>query len=252
MFWDLNVPYEPQAVVNTELKKTIAILHEFGYGAVAYNVTYSGKEATSKRTEGFQQLSRLTVIADDTSANYQLTSANSNPVSYDLIAVQPTNEKLFQSACSLFDVDIVSLDMSNRLPFFIKGPTVNGALQHGVFFEIAYGAAIRDATARRHLISHAAALVQATKGKNILITSEAQKAMEIRGPYDVINLATIFGMTREQAKNALDANCRAVVLHAATRRQTHRGVLSMESAASLSAASAWKLGQGEETEAMQE
>lgn len=68
---------------------------------------------------------------------------NPNVASYDLLAVQPTTEKLFQAACSTFEVDIISLDMGSRLPFFLKGPMVNVALQRGIFFEISYGAAIR-------------------------------------------------------------------------------------------------------------
>jgi RNase P/RNase MRP subunit p30 len=45
-----------------------------------------------------------------------------------------------------------------------------------------------DAASRRQLISNAQNLVRVTRGKNIIITSEAQKAMELRGPYDIVNL----------------------------------------------------------------
>ena len=45
-----------------------------------------------------------------------------------------------------------------------------------------------DQNARRHLITNAAALVRITKGKNIILSSDAKNAMELRGPYDVINL----------------------------------------------------------------
>ncbi|KNC99129.1 uncharacterized protein SPPG_05388 [Spizellomyces punctatus DAOM BR117] len=276
MFLDLNVPYPSHGGDLAELKKTVSLLRELGYQGVAYNFMASGKEAANKtnpikildlselgghggvknsasdlpsvlsasRTTAkeFQQLSRLTVILEDISANYQLTVNNPNVASYDLIAVQPTNEKLFLAACSSLEIDIISLDMGSRLPFYIKQPMVNLALQRGLFFEISYGGAIRDASARRHLIRNAASLIRATKGKNVIITSEAQKDLELRGPYDVINLASIFSLNQALAKNSISANCRAVLYRSATRRQTNRGVLSVEPSANLAESNKWKEG----------
>lgn len=46
----------------------------------------------------------------------------------------------------------------------------------------------QDNNERRHLMSNALHLIRTTKGRNLIITSEARKAMEIRGPYDVVNL----------------------------------------------------------------
>ncbi|KAI9004126.1 RNase P subunit p30-domain-containing protein, partial [Gaertneriomyces semiglobifer] len=148
--------------------------------------------------------------------------------SYDLIALQPTTERLFQIACNNLDIDIISLEMSARLPFFLKHSTINAAIQRGVYFEICYSAAIRDVTARKHLISNAAALVRVTKGKNILITSGAEKALELRGPHDVINLGSIFSMNQTLTKSSIMDNCRSILFHSATRRKTMRGVISME------------------------
>ena len=59
-----------------------------------------------------------------------------------MIAVQPSTEKLFQSACSNQDIDLISLDMSSRLPFYIKGPPVALAMSKGIFFEITYSRGI--------------------------------------------------------------------------------------------------------------
>ena len=44
------------------------------------------------------------------------------------------------------------------------------------------------AATRRNLISNALNLVRVTKGRNLLISSGAFKALELRGPYDVANL----------------------------------------------------------------
>ncbi|KAJ3023108.1 Ribonuclease P protein subunit p30 [Thoreauomyces humboldtii] len=303
MFLDLNVPYNASSD-QSELKKIVTTLHEFGYGGVAYTVTVTGKEANkveraqdayvknlppnygfsqqpnpiqqlklsdlgihntqksdrcvnspfisangtvSQLQNQFQQLTRLTIIVDDASGGggFRIDGNSSFMAAYDLIAVQPTSEKMFQQACGTMDVDIISLDMGNRLPWYLKQPTVNVAVTRGIFFEITYAPAIRDASSRRHLISNAAQLVRITKGKNIIISSEAQKAMELRGPYDVINLGSIFSMSQDRAKNALDANCRAVLVHSATRKQVHRGIMAMEPSASLTETNKWKTGEAQ-------
>jgi len=50
----------------------------------------------------------------------------SNPLlrDYDIIAVQPATEKLLQQ-CLQFDIDIVTLALNERLPFYLKVPQVN-------------------------------------------------------------------------------------------------------------------------------
>ncbi|KAJ3292279.1 hypothetical protein HK104_005409 [Borealophlyctis nickersoniae] len=273
MFVDLNIPWPAAGADSAELKKTIGLLVQFGYEGVAYNNIVEGKVAASKsnpikplrlgnggeetsaqgalpsvisqsapRGKLFHQLSRVTVIAEESNQNYQLNGNNANIASYDLVAIKPLNEKLLQQACQTFEVDIISLDMGTRLPFFLKPPTINLAIQRGIFFEISYGAAIRDTTARRHLITNAAALIRVTKGKNVIITSEAQRAMEVRGPYDVINLASVFSLNQALARNCISSNCRSLLYRAATRRETYRGVMLMEPSSVLGAIAAWKAG----------
>jgi ribonuclease P/MRP protein subunit RPP1 len=102
------------------------------------------------------------------------------------------------------DVDLISFDLSRRLDFHLKGATLALAIKRGVFFEITYSTALTgphcflpfsifncvhtDSTTRRHLISNAMNIIRATNGKNIIITSEAKKALDIRNPYDIAAL----------------------------------------------------------------
>ncbi|KAJ8328053.1 RNA-binding RNA processing protein rpp1 [Batrachochytrium dendrobatidis] len=176
----------------------------------------------------FDIFTRLSISLDNPSHNYSITHGNNILKSYDIISVQPTSEKLFQSACQNLDVDIISLDMGTRLPFFLRHPTVNSAIQRGIMFEICYSQGIRDQTARANLIANAAALVRITKGKHVILSSEARHAFELRAPADVINLASLFSLNPVNAKTALTVNVRSVLVHAATRKDTFRGVMSME------------------------
>jgi ribonuclease P/MRP protein subunit RPP1 len=113
---------------------------------------------------------------------------------------------------------MISFDFSRKLPFHLKLPTMGMAIERGIYFEISYGAAIRDLSSRRHLVSNAMALLRATKGRNIVLTSQAAKALDMRSPLDVCNLACLLGLDPPAAARALSANCRALLLHADTRR----------------------------------
>jgi len=79
-------------------------------------------------------------------------------------------------------------------------------------------------------------LVRITKGKNIILSSDAQKVMELRGPYDVVNLGNLFGMSPDKAKASISKLCQSVVIHAETRK-TYRGMLKVEGISNLAPAS---------------
>ncbi|KAF9304161.1 hypothetical protein BGZ74_002248 [Mortierella antarctica] len=257
MFYDLNLPVSTStgsaqaAQVQLETRKRVELLVHLGYQAVAYNYELTGKIPANHVSPvsklnlpgvNLKQFSRLTLVVDDVSQNYGLNANNPSVLSYDILAVQPTNEKLFQAACGTFEVDIISLDMSARLPFYLKHSTVGLAVERGIYFELCYSAAIRDATARRNLISNAQSLIRVTRGKNIILSSQAMKAMELRGPYDIVNFGTLLGLNQAVAKDCLSSHCRAVAVHAETRRNTTRAVISVDPVSSLTETEAWKLG----------
>ncbi|XP_068669515.1 protein GAMETOPHYTE DEFECTIVE 1-like isoform X2 [Aristolochia californica] len=55
-------------------------------------------------------------------------------------------------------------------------------------------------------------LVDWTQGKNIIISSAAATANELRGPNDVANLSVLLGLSMEKAKAAISKNCRLAAL----------------------------------------
>jgi ribonuclease P/MRP protein subunit RPP1 len=68
-------------------------------------------------------------------------------------------------------------------------------------------------------------LVRATRGRSLLLSSEARRTADIRGPYDVINLATFWGMKQEFGMG----DGRKVVLHSEARRLTYKGAVQVMS-----------------------
>ena len=83
------------------------------------------------------------------------------------------------------------------------------------------------ATARRNLIANATEIIRATRGKGIVISSEAKRALACRGPWDVINLAAVWGLGQENGREAVGREARAVVVQAEMKRRSFKGVVDI-------------------------
>lgn len=106
---------------------------------------------------------------------------------------------------------------------------VEVAIKRGLHFEITYSHLIADAYVRRQMLSHAKLLVDWTKGKNLIISSAASTANEIRGPYDIANLsAFLLGLSIERAKAAISENCRLLVANALRRKHCYKDSIRIE------------------------
>ncbi|XP_028738699.1 ribonuclease P protein subunit p30 isoform X1 [Peromyscus leucopus] len=131
-------------------------------------------------------LTRLTIIVTDPSHCNVLRATSSRVRLYDIVAVFPKTEKLFHVACTHLDVDLVCITVTEKLPFYFKRPPIN---------------------------------------VNVILSSAAERPLEIRGPYDVANLGLLFGLSESEAKAAVSTNCRAAFLHGETRK-TAFGIIS--------------------------
>jgi RNase P/RNase MRP subunit p30 len=192
-------------------------------------------------TGGLVQHTRLTVLVEEPAHCARLAAATDVTRSYDILAVQPGSERAFATACTTLDVDIICFDLARRLPFRrvrggacvrlpaarpsdtvarrrLRTPTVRAALARGVAFELCYAPALREPTARRQLFANALAVVRATGGRNIIVSSGAARAFELRGAYDVANLGSLFGLQPAAAKEAVGPRAHAVLQHAHERR----------------------------------
>jgi len=136
----------------------------------------------------FRQFSRLTATLSEAAHAYALNPSNGVTPTYDLVAAVPTTEPLFDQCCRQLDVDLISLPLAERLPFRLSLPPIAAAIARGVHFEICYAPALRDSSARRNLISNAQQLLRLTRGRNVVLSSGAERPMELRGPHDVANL----------------------------------------------------------------
>uniref|UniRef100_T1ISN2 Uncharacterized protein n=1 Tax=Strigamia maritima TaxID=126957 RepID=T1ISN2_STRMM len=183
-------------------------------------------------------LNRITFVMSDPAQGHKLNIANVRK--YDIVAVQPTAEIMFQTICTSRDIDIISLELTERTIFRFKKSQIKMACGHEVAFEILYVPLIKDRTLRRNILANGQKLVEKSRGKNILLSSGASQQIDFRGPYDVANLGLLFGMSQELAKNAVSRNGRSLLLHAEARR-SGRAVIKMTPIAELELKDHWKI-----------
>ncbi|KAK2980281.1 hypothetical protein RJ640_024985 [Escallonia rubra] len=244
----------------TRLKLTVKSM-ELGYTGVAYNRTIKGVMSESDRcstplfplssllrlspslssaaalhrrllgtplSAAFRQYTRLTVCVDGPAQASALNSGNPILKSYDIVAVRPLNQSAFEQACQASEVDLIAIDFSEKLPFRLKQPMVKAAIGRGVYFEISYSSLIMDAQVRRQMITNAKLLVDWTCGKNLILSSAAPSVTEVRGPYDVANLASLLGLSMERAKAAISKNCRSLIADALRKKQFYKEAIRVE------------------------
>ncbi|XP_027181030.1 uncharacterized protein LOC113779592 [Coffea eugenioides] len=267
-FFDLNIPYhesDRHVTKTTTYKsnrlKLVIKAAELGYTGVAYNRVIKGVMSESDRcstslfplssllkhapsfsssvkfhrdllnvpvSTPFRQYSRLTVVIDCPAQAAALNSGNPVIKSYDIVAVRPINQNAFEQACQTSEVDIIAIDLSEKLPFRLKQSMVKAAVKRGVYFEISYSSLIVDAQVRRQTISNCKLLVDWTRGKNLIISSAAASVSELRGPYDVANLFSLIGLPFEHAKAAVSKNCRSVIVNALRKKHYYKDAIKVE------------------------
>ncbi|KAF0933933.1 hypothetical protein E2562_020845 [Oryza meyeriana var. granulata] len=183
----------------------------------------------------FRQFTRVTLSLDSAAACASALAPSAARLlrTYDLVAARPLTQAaldhLCQAQAASDHLDILSIDFSHKLPFRLKLPMLKLALQRGLHLEIAYSPLIADADSRRQVLAQAKLLADWTKGKNLIISSAACTANEIRGPYDVINLcAYLLGLSTQQAKAAISANCRSLISKSLRKKHFYKETVRID------------------------
>ncbi|ORZ16953.1 RNase P subunit p30-domain-containing protein [Absidia repens] len=240
MYYDFNLP-SPKNSDKSELDKVADLLNRIqsiDRAIVAWNTTVEDfKQVKEFRpSEGYpkiQQVNRVTVAVDNPKKNYQLVSTNPINQNIDILAVQPLNKEACKHTCQTHEIDLVSIDLSTPglLPGYV---TAQQAINRGIFFEICYTQAIRDPQRRALFYSNVTKLVQQTRGHNLILSSGALRAIEIKRPADIRIMALMFGMTEAQAENAVGHNYHRLLKKAETRKTTILAAIRVNSPVSSS------------------
>ncbi|KAI1771764.1 PHP domain-like protein [Hypoxylon cercidicola] len=249
MLYDLNIAWSPSTSA-AELERTLRFSSQLGYNVVALNHSleaplpsqipnplpkFDSQPSTTSSKDASQQriptvLRRATISFWDPAHNQQLPKAAQ---AFDILAMRPQTEKAFQAAClTVQEASIISLDLTARLPFYLRPKPCMAAVNRGLRFEICYGRAVgpdADARARANFAGNVAQLVRATRGRGLVISSEAAATttMALRAPADVLNLLAVWGLPADRGREALGVNPRGVVVNEGIKRSGFRGVVDI-------------------------
>ncbi|KAI1491763.1 RNase P subunit p30-domain-containing protein [Biscogniauxia mediterranea] len=259
MLYDLNIAWSPTTSAD-DLTRTLRFSASLGYDVVALNHTISppippqvtnpipefppsssSSSSTDNNKNANKQntspplptvLRRATLLFSDPSQQHRIPQLAST---YDILALRPQTEKAFQAAClNVLEASLISLDLSSRLPFYFRPKPCMAAINRGVRFEVCYSQVLAspaapppDARARATFIGNVTQLVRATRGRGIVLSSEARGVLGLRAPADVVNLLHVWGLPRERAAEALGPAPRGVVVNEGIKRTGFRGVVDV-------------------------
>ncbi|XP_017046104.1 ribonuclease P protein subunit p30 [Drosophila ficusphila] len=232
-FYDFSVPY------NKDDKVMRALLNELvdlGYKTIAIDQSFdhSKKEAGKRGSEMFPEphkiehlrkefkdklriLQRITILYVDVNVAHAM-SVSLNLRKFNLVAGQPKTDAALTHCCTAFNGDLITFNPVAGSRLMVNRKAYQVAVRRGMFFEIKYAPAIVDSNNRKDMIKIAQNYCTKGKSKNIIFSSGAAHEFQLRGPYDVANLAYIFGLSEDQGKNAVDRHCRQLFLKAESRR----------------------------------
>ncbi|RGP79843.1 ribonuclease p mrp subunit rpp1 [Fusarium longipes] len=236
MLFDLNIAWSP-STTEEQLLQTLTLSSSLGYSTVALNhtlelpipanLTAPFPSIPSSPTSKLPNiLHRATLPLSDPSANnYRIPFLTS---AYDIIAARPLTDKAFQNACLTLDVPIISVDFTKYLDFHFRPKPCMAAVSRGIRFEVCYSQALTaDARGRANFISNVSGLIRATRGRGILLSSEAKDALSLRAPADVVNLLSVWGLGNEKGMQGLGEIPRSVVVNEGIKRNGFRGVINV-------------------------
>ena len=241
--YDLNVPWpvlgygKASPVQIASLKATISTAFALDYTHIAINFTVPEgtrlpvhdaasinpipMAALSKHFEkSFPKarlFSRLTLMVADPAQIQGLAKIQNH---FDILAVQPTTEKALQLAVSNLDIDIVSLNLSQRLPFYLKHKTVCSGVDRGVHFEISYATLIGGPAgytnngsemvlsttalaARKNFFSNALQLIRASRSRGLVVSSGATHPLQLRNSSDILTVLKTIGLESGRTKHCV-------------------------------------------------
>ncbi|KAK6456253.1 RNase P subunit p30-domain-containing protein [Scheffersomyces xylosifermentans] len=261
--FDLNVPWpinnyttKPTESQLVGLKNTIVTLYALGYTHIAINFTINEairipvgspeqinpiniEYLTSELVPKFPKLklfTRLTLIVSDPAKLQGLAKIQSQ---FDILAVQPVNEKALQLCTTNLDIDLISFNFATKLPFFLKHKTIGSAVEKGIKFEICYstvvsgsiGYAVTDNSINVQLIkknffNNVLQLIRSSRSKGIVISSGASQPLQTRNGEDILTLLKTLGLDQSRAKACITLNAERVLVSGRLRVKSYKQTIS--------------------------
>lgn len=175
----------------------------------------------------FRLYSRLNVIVQDNQSIHYLK--RSEVQNFDIISLQPATRDilLYLLGSTTIQYELLVLDPNDPelLPFPKR--LMRATAERGVAFELLYSNALRDPFERRNLlaIGRSIATTIFKRGESIVFSSNAKSSLQIRSPYDMMEIAQLFGYNQEQSKKMLSQSPMDVLARSFSRKHTVQGTV---------------------------
>lgn len=179
---------------------------------------YKGQVISSTISD-MKQYSRITLTIDDVNEVQAVNSSNIALQPFNIVAVCPGNQKVFTYCCQQGDIDVISFNFNQRIPYSINKKLLDTAVSRGIYFEVTYSSFLTSSNTRKEMLSSSQVILQYLHGRNVVLTSGADSFSQLRGPHDVSNLANTFGISRENSLKVISNNCVRLIAHAAMRKR---------------------------------
>ncbi|CAJ0932368.1 unnamed protein product, partial [Mesorhabditis belari] len=182
-------------------------------------------ESNGKR---LRQFSRITVSLNEQNALHNFFN-NSQLKKYDLIAVRPGSDAILNTLQRKTDFfDIVTYEQSSKTGWLMMSKKIEAIRDEGVVFEISYASALGDSYARRMMLSNGRFLMQALRRRGIIFSSGARDVIDLRAPYDALNMLCLIGVDSKFARPYLSDYPKSVLLRGESKRSL-RGCIAVHS-----------------------
>ncbi|CAF4041868.1 unnamed protein product [Rotaria sp. Silwood2] len=176
----------------------------------------------------FRLYSRLNVIVHDNQSLHYLKRSEVQQ-NFDLISLQPATRDillyLLNSTTIQYELLVLDPNDSELLPFPSK--LMRATAERGITFELIYSNALRDTFERRNLLAFGRSLATNIfkHGQSIVFSSNAKNSLQIRSPYDMMEIGQLFGFNEEISRKIINENPMNVLARAFSRKQTVQGTV---------------------------
>ncbi|MBN1133904.1 MAG: ribonuclease P protein component 3 [Methanosarcinaceae archaeon] len=209
-FYDLNVHSKPDG--ESTIEELTALAKHFGYSGLAItNHSNTGVPSMASRTEDFEIFSGIEIMATSPSKLHGLIGKYRKNV--DVLIVHGGNENINRAAVESPNVDVLSHPQMGRNSG-LNHILAKSASENNVAIEFNLDAIIKGRGGRRAqtLSNFRTNLNIARKyDVQVLLTSNASSYFDLRAPREMIALAGLFGMDKDEAVSALSLTAEGII-----------------------------------------
>ncbi|GMM36767.1 RNA-binding RNA processing protein [Saccharomycopsis crataegensis] len=248
MLFDLNIPWPsttyaaPSASEIAALKSILAMLQHLQYTHIALNFQLDPSLKLTKKDFAKKSPNPIDLSLFEHQFNLKIytriTLTLHDPADFpglklfsdhfDLIAIKPLNDRALSVAITNFDFDIISFNYKENLKYWLRNKAVHSGAAKGKYFEIVYAPVLQPDT-RKNFLSVCKNLVRASRSQGILISSGAERSVQVKTKLDLQIMCKIINIAPHRVAQIINENPSKVMISGRLRNQSYKQSVAMGS-----------------------